>query len=78
MQENSVKVVSSGGLGLESMGFITFIVLMILKLTGPLANVSWFWVTFPLWVPIAFGLAIWLIAILILVIIGIIVNARDY
>lgn len=35
------------------MGGLTFLVLLVLKLTR-VADVSWFWVTFPLWVGLAF------------------------
>ena len=61
------KVVSSS-FSLEIMGFITFIVLMILKLTGPLSTVSWFWVTFPLWLPFAIGLGILILVLPVLII----------
>ena len=41
---------SSGGLGL---GGVIFVVFLILKLTEVI-DWSWWWVTSPLWIPIAF------------------------
>jgi hypothetical protein len=40
---------SSNGLGL---GMILFLIFMTLKLTGDI-NWSWWWVTSPLWIPVA-------------------------
>jgi len=57
---NSRTLTLSGG----TMGFITFIVFLILKLTNTW-NVSWFWVFFPLWIPIAVGIAFIIIALII-------------
>jgi len=48
---NSVKI------SLPSIGFTTFIVFLILKLTKVVAW-SWWWITVPLWGPIAFILGI--------------------
>ena len=41
---------------------ITFIVFLILKLTGAW-NVNWFWVWFPLWLPVAIGALFIIIAL---------------
>ena len=41
----------SGGLGI---GMILFIVFLVLKLTDVI-NWSWWWVTSPLWIPLALG-----------------------
>ena len=38
---------TSGGIGFLG---VFFLVLFVLKVTGPLANVSWWWITMPLWV----------------------------
>ena len=46
---------------LTPLGFIVFVVFLILKLV----EMSWFWVFFPLWIPIAFGVVISLIMLLI-------------
>jgi hypothetical protein len=50
------KTASSG----ISFGGVIFIVFLILKLAevGPVANWSWWWVTSPLWIPIALILTI--------------------
>ena len=49
--ERTVHVAS--GFSFESMGFILFLIFMILKLIG-IIDWSWFYVTLPLWIPIAF------------------------
>lgn len=41
---------ASGGVGLNSLLFLVFLVL---KLTGHI-DWSWWWVTSPLWIPLAF------------------------
>ena len=45
---------TSNGLGL---GTVLFIVFLILKLTGNI-DWSWWWVTSPLWIPLALGVVI--------------------
>lgn len=42
---------TSSGMGI---GMVLFIVFLILKLTGTI-NWSWWWVTSPLWIPLALG-----------------------
>lgn len=42
---------TSSGIGL---GTVLFIVFLVLKLTGTI-NWSWWWVTSPLWIPLALG-----------------------
>ena len=49
---------------LTPLGFIIFVVFLILKLVG-VTDMSWFWVFVPLWIPIAFGIVISLITLLI-------------
>ena len=49
---------------LTPLGFIAFVIFLILKLVG-VTDMSWFWVFFPLWIPIAFGVVISLIMLLI-------------
>ena len=51
-------------LSLEFMGFVTFIVFLILKLVGTI-TFSWFWVFFPLWLPLAIDLVIFLVLLAI-------------
>jgi hypothetical protein len=45
---------TSSGIGL---GSILFIVFLVLKLTNVI-DWSWWWVTAPLWIPLAFGIVI--------------------
>lgn len=51
-----------GGIGLD---IILFIVFLILKLTGEI-DWSWWWVTSPLWIPVAIVFAVFIIAAFIL------------
>ena len=52
MAETQVNV--SGGLGLGSVLFIVFLVLKLCEVI----TWSWWWVTAPLWIPLALGLSI--------------------
>ena len=52
MAEQNVQY--SGGIGL---GGLLFVVFLVLKLTGVIAW-SWWWVTAPLWIPVALVIAI--------------------
>lgn len=52
MSSNSSS--SSGGIGIFS---VLFIVFLVLKLTGNI-DWSWWWVTAPLWLPVAVGGAV--------------------
>ena len=45
---------TSSGLGL---GSVLLIIFLVLKLTGTI-DWSWWWVTSPLWIPLALGVAI--------------------
>ena len=56
---------SNSGTGL-SLSAVLFIVFLVLKLTGNI-DWSWWWVTSPLWIPFALGLA--LVGVVLLVII---------
>jgi hypothetical protein len=47
---------SNSGTGL-SLSAVLFIVFLVLKLTGNI-DWSWWWVTSPLWIPLALGLAL--------------------
>lgn len=66
---------SSGGLGLCS---VLFIVFLVLKLCNVI-DWSWWWVTAPLWIPIALGFGI-TILILSIIIVGCLCSKafRDY
>ena len=55
MSDSNVQV--SGGCGF---GGLLFIVFLVLKLTGVIAW-SWWWVTCPLWAPLAIALGILLV-----------------
>lgn len=58
------KKATSGGLGLGTVLFLIFLTLKLAEV-GPVAKWSWWWVTSPLWIPLA-------LVIFIAVIIGII------
>jgi membrane protein YdbS with pleckstrin-like domain len=57
---------SNSGTGL-SLSAVLFIVFLVLKLTNNI-DWSWWWVTSPLWIPLAFGLALVGIVFLVIVI----------
>lgn len=74
-ETNNTTIVKSGGgfgLSLTTMGFITFLVFLILKVTGTWTSITWFWVFFPLWIPIAVGFACIILACIIGLIIALI------
>ena len=56
------------GLGLESIGICIFLVFLAMKLLGDL-DISWFYVTLPLWLPIAANIALYLTICIIYVLI---------
>ena len=56
---------ASGGVGFLG---LFFLVLFTLKVTGPLAGVSWWWITAPLWIPLAFLATLVLIVTLIMLV----------
>jgi hypothetical protein len=56
---------TSSGIGI---GMVLFIVFLVLKLTGTI-NWSWWWVTSPLWIPLAAAVGIIGIAGVIVIII---------
>lgn len=56
----SNKVIVNGGVGFPG---LLFIVLLVCKLFG--ANITWFWVFSPLWIPLALVMGIIFISILI-------------
>ena len=56
----------------STLGFITFIVFLILKLTNNW-DIDWFWVFFPLWLPFA----IWLLFMIFAIAIVLIVNKME-
>ena len=58
---SETKVNTSGGIGI---GFILFVVFLVLKLTHNI-NWSWWWVTSPLWIPWVLIIGIGIIALII-------------
>ena len=60
------------GFSLPSLGFITWLVFLILKVTGAW-DISWFWVWFPFWLPWAIIGAL----LLIIIPIGVIIAVSD-
>ena len=68
MSEEKVVVQSGGGIGLFG---LTFIVFLVLKLTGTITW-SWWWVTAPLWGPACLTIAI-LIFIGVLALVAVII-----
>jgi hypothetical protein len=65
MTENKTKNTS---LGIGTIIFLIFLVMKLAKI-GEVANWSWWWVTAPLWIPIAFILIVLLVFLLIAVIV---------
>ena len=57
---------SNSGTGL-SLSAVLFIVFLVHKLTGNI-DWSWWWVTSPLWIPLALGLSIVCVAIVIVIV----------
>ena len=55
-------------LSLDTMGFITWLVFLVLKLTG-ISTMSWFWVWFPLWAPLALSAVVFIVAFIVVLII---------
>ena len=59
-----MKKSTSNGIGLPG---VLFLVFLVLKLTGNI-DWSWWWVTSPLWIPLALGLSIVCVAIVIVIV----------
>lgn len=58
------KEVTYKGMGLGTILFIIFLVLKLAEI-GTVATWSWWWVTAPLWIPLAFGVSIFLILFIV-------------
>ena len=56
-----------GGISLHMIGFITWIVFLILRCTGTVTW-NWFWIWFPLWLPWAITLGVLLILFIVVLI----------
>lgn len=50
--EMNDKKATSGGLGISTVLFLIFLTLKLAEV-GPVADWSWWWVTSPLWIPLA-------------------------
>jgi hypothetical protein len=61
------KTVTTGGFTLSSMVFIVFLIFKLAEI-GKIATWSWWWVTSPLWMPIAIIPAIIIIVIIVCII----------
>lgn len=68
MSKSKVSSTASGGVGLGGLIFIVFLFLKLAEI-GQVANWSWWWVTSPLWIPLALVLGV-LGVILIFTLIG--------
>lgn len=64
MEGRNNTLVLGSTFSLVSMGFITWLVFLILKVTGAW-NISWFWVWFPFWLPWAIELGFLIIIFLV-------------
>ena len=60
----SDKKATSGGLGIGTVLFLIFLTLKLAEV-GPVADWSWWWVTSPLWIPVA------LIGLILTIVVGI-------
>ena len=71
MNRENRNVVQTTTLPLTSIGFILFLVFLILKLCNVLPpEFTWFWVWFPLWIPWAIELVLLGIVIVVILIIS--------
>jgi small Trp-rich protein len=67
----SDKKTTTSGIGIGTVLFLIFLTLKLAEI-GPVANWSWWWVTSPLWIPLALVIAIVAIAAIVAVIVAII------
>ena len=64
----SKKTTTTSGITLCGAVFIVFLILKLAEV-GKVAAWSWWWVTAPLWMPVAVVLAILLIALIVMIIV---------
>ncbi len=57
---------TNGGIGVCT---VLFLIFLVLKLVGVI-DWSWWWVTSPIWIPIALGVVIFIVAFIVLFIIN--------
>ena len=75
METNRSATTTTTSLSLGTIGLITFIVFLCLKLNH-VWDLNWFWVFFPLWLPFAIDGAILLIC-LVIIFIAALIGGRD-
>jgi hypothetical protein len=61
---------TTSGVGVGTVLFLVFLTLKLAEV-GPVANWSWWWVTSPLWIPLALGTAIIAIVAIVAAIVAI-------
>jgi hypothetical protein len=71
-ERSPAKVTASFQLPLGTIGFITWLVFLIIKLTSNPTWLTWFWVWFPFWLPWAILGAELVIILIVVVILAII------
>ena len=74
---NHTKVTASLQLPIGAIGFITWLVFLIIKLTSNPAWLTWFWVCFPFWLTWAI-LGVELVIVLIVSIIIAAIDCQQY
>jgi ABC-type antimicrobial peptide transport system permease subunit len=67
--EMNDKKATTGGLGIGTILFLIFLTLKLAEV-GPVAKWSWWWVTSPLWIPLA------LVGVIVAIVVGIAVIAH--
>jgi ABC-type antimicrobial peptide transport system permease subunit len=67
--EMNDKKATTGGLGIGTILFLIFLTLKLAEV-GPVADWSWWWVTSPLWIPLA------LVGVIVAIVVGIAVIAH--
>jgi hypothetical protein len=67
--EMNDKKATTGGLGIGTVLFLIFLTLKLAEV-GPVADWSWWWVTSPLWIPLA------LVGVIVSIVVGIAVIAH--
>lgn len=75
--KHSGTIGSSVSVSFTGMGFITWLVFLILKVTNAWPALTWFWVWFPLWIPWAAGIGLFIIIVIIGIIAACILNRTD-
>ena len=77
MNEKNNKVTPIVETSFQSLGIIVFLILLVLKIAN-VADIPWFWVFFPLWIPFAILLGIAVLTGFILLFILIFTHDEEY